>query len=125
MITSKPIVTGPISRRTAIEREESRQITANWIYMMENQNMVPVDKKRRWLLARILDIPPLLLGLESIEEVLPTHTRRIFQWERVDTVEYQAVLEQYCTSWGTGRCYEAAQDIRQRIDNLFNACSTL
>ena len=44
-------------------------ITARWIFKMEQQNKVPTDITRRRVLAKILGIPPLLLGLASLEQV--------------------------------------------------------
>jgi tetratricopeptide (TPR) repeat protein len=45
------------------------QITARWILKMEQQNKIPLDITRRRVLAKILNIPPLLLGLSSLEQV--------------------------------------------------------
>lgn len=42
-------------------------ITARWILKMEQQNKVPADISRRRALTTILEIPPLLLGLASLE----------------------------------------------------------
>ena len=58
--------------------------------------MVPIDKKRRWILARLLDIPPLLFGLDASEKdsLLPA----LFGWEKIDVSEYYTALETYCTS---------------------------
>lgn len=46
-------------------------ITARWILKMEQQNKVPADISRRRVLATLLEIPPLLLGLASLETVTP------------------------------------------------------
>ena len=54
------------------------QVTARWILKMEQQNEVPMDITRRRILAKILDIPPVLLGLASLEAVTyqPTEERK-------------------------------------------------
>lgn len=98
--------------------DEGKLITPSWIYMMEQQNMVPIDKKRRWLLARLLDIPPILFGLDASEQ--DGWLSLLFGWEKVDVVEYRTALEMYCTSWGAGKIYESILDIKRRISNLNN-----
>ncbi|WP_201385069.1 hypothetical protein [Ktedonobacter sp. SOSP1-85] len=45
------------------------QVTARWILKMEQQNKVPTDFSRRRVLIKILNIPPILLGLASLESV--------------------------------------------------------
>ncbi|EFH80512.1 helix-turn-helix domain-containing protein [Ktedonobacter racemifer] len=45
------------------------QVTARWILKMEQQNKVPTDFSRRRILIKILNIPPLLLGLASLESI--------------------------------------------------------
>ncbi|MBO0796440.1 MAG: helix-turn-helix transcriptional regulator, partial [Ktedonobacteraceae bacterium] len=44
-------------------------ITARWILKMEQHNRVPTDIVRRRVLANLLHIPPMLLGLASLEAV--------------------------------------------------------
>src|SRR5258707_9131489 len=46
------------------------KITARWILKMEQKNQIPTDIVRRRILANILDIPPFLLGLASLEVVI-------------------------------------------------------
>src|SRR5579883_3271943 len=43
------------------------KITARWILKMEQKNQIPTDIVRRRILTTILDIPPFLLGLASLE----------------------------------------------------------
>jgi tetratricopeptide (TPR) repeat protein len=49
-------------------------ITARWILKMEQQNKIPTDLTRRRALMKILHIPPILLGLSSLEQVIYTST---------------------------------------------------
>src|SRR5579875_2226720 len=42
-------------------------VTARWILKMEQHNKVPTDITRRRILIHLLDIPPILLGLASLE----------------------------------------------------------
>ncbi|MBV9690894.1 MAG: hypothetical protein JO202_14445 [Ktedonobacteraceae bacterium] len=93
--------------------EETKLVTKQWIYMMENQNMVPVDQKRRRILAKLLDIPPVLFGLEA----LPSPSSA-FTWEAVDVVEYRATLVQYCVLLHLGIVQPSLEDIKRRISNL-------
>ena len=46
------------------------RITARWILKMEQQNKIPLDITRRRALAKILGIPPFLLGLASLEAIM-------------------------------------------------------
>lgn len=47
------------------------KITARWILKMEQKNQIPTDIVRRRILANILNIPPFLLGLATLETVRP------------------------------------------------------
>jgi tetratricopeptide (TPR) repeat protein len=91
---------------------------------MENQNRVPADEKRRWILARLLDIPPLLLGLNTMQEVNSTQKETtlfdMLQAEKVDVVEYQTTLQIYNNSWLSGKLHTLTSDVKYRILNLQN-----
>ncbi|MBV9708826.1 MAG: hypothetical protein JO125_15625 [Chloroflexi bacterium] len=100
-------------RAEGLEDEEMEPQSVQRIYAMENQNKVPKDKKRRWILATLLDIPPMLFGLET----LPA-TPALFTWEPVDVAEYHATLEQYCRMFHLGTVQQAVWDIQRRINNL-------
>jgi transcriptional regulator with XRE-family HTH domain len=74
------------------------QVTARWILKMEQQNKVPMDITRRRILAKILDIPPLLLGLASLEaityhppttEQIPRASAALKQTSFVDLTPYE------------------------------------
>lgn len=51
-------------------------VTSRWILKMEQQNKIPTDITRRRALATILTIPPILLGLASLDQLvrIPTHS---------------------------------------------------
>jgi tetratricopeptide (TPR) repeat protein len=99
-------------------------ITASWVYIMEKQNKVPIDEKRRWILAQLLDIPPKLFGLvplaggalELQEEIV-----KVFRIETIDIVEYRAALEGHCTHSMSGIRQDAIGDVQRRIRNLEHA----
>jgi hypothetical protein len=51
-------------------RENGKPICERWILEMELENKVPTDITRRRIIAHLLSIPPVLLGLASLEDVL-------------------------------------------------------
>jgi tetratricopeptide (TPR) repeat protein len=53
------------------KRLANTRITARWICKMEQKNQVPADFTRRRILAKLLNIPPALLGLATLEQILP------------------------------------------------------
>jgi tetratricopeptide (TPR) repeat protein len=95
--------------------DDKEPVTPNWIYMMENQNIVPNDEGRRWLLARLLDIPPILFGLEPLNALMSG----LFVWETVDIQEYRLTLENYSRGWHAGSVFPV-DDIKKRISNLYH-----
>jgi transcriptional regulator with XRE-family HTH domain len=46
------------------------RISGTWILNMEKQNRVPTDIERRRIIARLLDIPPVLLGLAMLQDMV-------------------------------------------------------
>ncbi|QBD75643.1 hypothetical protein EPA93_06340 [Ktedonosporobacter rubrisoli] len=46
------------------------KISGTWILNMEKQNRVPTDIERRRIIAELLDIPPILLGLATLQDVI-------------------------------------------------------
>ncbi len=51
-------------------REDEKPVSERWILEMELENKVPTDITRRRVIARLLNIPPLLLGLASLEDIV-------------------------------------------------------
>jgi hypothetical protein len=110
----------------ALEEEELEQEPkmASWIYMMENQNMVPLDEKRRWVLATLLDIPPVLFGLQAVDKTATAGEQAasaiagLLTWQRVDIAEYRATLARLCATYHTGTLSDAVADIKWRIQSL-------
>jgi tetratricopeptide (TPR) repeat protein len=106
----------------ALGLDDDHLITPSLVYIMENQNKVPKDRKRRKILARLLGIPPFLFGLEPLEKVISSD---LFTWEKVDVQEYRLTLENYCRSdvrqgWHSGSIIQVINDIKLRISNLHN-----
>src|SRR5579883_2670363 len=72
------VVTSGYSKRS-VEVWESSVFTAKnggtsytkgRIYQLIRNNTFPTDPGRRWILAKLLGIPPFLLGLQSLDELL-------------------------------------------------------
>jgi hypothetical protein len=84
---------------------------------MEKDNKVPVDKKRRWLIATLLDIPPAYLGLTVTKSLLPPYDDINLPIPiRADFVgfdEYSSVLKEM---WASP--YQCADGILTRIYQL-------
>jgi len=103
--------------------EEDETVTARWIQIMEKENKVPVDPKRRWILATLLSIPATSFGLElinrtqgSIEKTLHTILKR----EHIDLVEHTLLLKQYCTTYSVGKSDAAIiRDVQRCITTLY------
>ncbi|MBV9691168.1 MAG: hypothetical protein JO202_15830 [Ktedonobacteraceae bacterium] len=110
----------------ALQDEELEQEpkTASWIYMMESQNMVPWDEKRRWILATLLDIPPVLFGLQAGHNAAPAGEEpasalsTLLSWERVDIAEYRATLARLCATYHSETLSLALMDIKRRMQSL-------
>jgi hypothetical protein len=51
-------------------RENGKPICERWILEMELENKVPTDITRRRIIAKLLCIPPTLLGLASLEDAI-------------------------------------------------------
>jgi transcriptional regulator with XRE-family HTH domain len=69
------------------------QITARWILKMEQQNKIPTDLTRRRVLMKILDIPPILLGLSSLAQVIYTPTIETKIHTAPTTLKHVSTLE--------------------------------
>src|SRR5260370_10382765 len=74
---------------------EALDKSARWVQAMEHDNTVPESISRRRALATILGIPPILLGLASVENVATasetTSATRVTKKPSIDV----ATLEQY------------------------------
>ncbi|QBD81682.1 hypothetical protein EPA93_39220 [Ktedonosporobacter rubrisoli] len=45
-------------------------VSIRWMQRMEQQNNVPIDQTRRWVLATLLSIPPAYLGLPALKPII-------------------------------------------------------
>lgn len=74
-----------------------------------------VDKGRRAILARIVDMPLALAGIAAIGSQSTAH---LFSTSTVDAAEYEATLQTYTGTWQAGTTYRVAKDIKRRMAAL-------
>src|SRR6266498_1715808 len=101
----------------AIGREEN-PVDVSYIFRLEAGKDMLVDKGRRLVLARLVNMPLAVAGLGLLASEPATNP---FTWEPVDTKEYATTLEFYCDTWQQGTTYKAVRDIRKRIRSLERA----
>lgn len=99
----------------ATRTNDDDTIDVSHILKMETKNMVPKDRKRRWILARILDIPLVLLGLEAMPNM-----GQLLSFTKIDRDEYETALKRYTQGWHDRSAFSALMDIKERITNLHN-----
>jgi hypothetical protein len=93
-----------------------KPITEGAIYTLE-EGKLPKSVKRRWVLARMFDIPPAVLGLSLVKSSrLPQSLTR--RTRPVDVVEYQKTLMAYWKQGYSGTAEEALRDLQYRINAL-------
>lgn len=56
-------------------RKNKQPYTKGRIYQMLHDNTFPTDNPRRWVLAKLLQIPPVLMGVQSLDDLLPLGER--------------------------------------------------
>ncbi len=97
-------------------------VTAKAIEMMEEYNQVPKSPMRRRVLARLLEISPVVLGLQTIEDVLGVADAipalNVLQEKRIDIPEYANVLHVYWEKSNAKTASDVLCDIVQYIGNL-------
>src|SRR5712691_11701042 len=72
---------------TPAQLGEALDKSARWVQTMEKDNEVPELISRRRALANMLNIPPILLGLASIEHIITPQTIA----EAVDTTKKNSI----------------------------------
>jgi hypothetical protein len=81
----------------------NEDVSIRWWQRMEKQNKVPVDKKRRWVIARLLDISAIYLGLPFTE--IATYSEKVNlpipTTKTVNLREYEKrLLEMWASPYG-------------------------
>lgn len=91
---------------------------------MLRDNSFPDEKTRRWVLAKLLQIPPVLLGVSSLADLLPQahHEQSLpiptpSQAPPFELKAYRQVLRRYMTNY-TKTDREAEGTIDQRVANM-------
>jgi tetratricopeptide (TPR) repeat protein len=101
--------------------KEDEPLTARAIQRMEQQNKVPMDKKRRQLLATILNIPPAYFGLTALvsNELSfdEPHTTTLYGGS-IDILEYTARLKQLWSYWSPSDIQKILAEIVTKIHAL-------
>jgi hypothetical protein len=75
-----------------------RPITERWVQMQTKANSFPEDGERRWVIANLLNIPPALLGVTHLDELLEqpqTLGTPVAKSTAIDLAEYRARLPLY------------------------------
>ncbi len=88
--------------------------TARWVQAMEHDNTVPEAISRRRALAKILDIPPVLLGLAVIEDITAPQATSIPKKTNVDNrviTQFQNSLKLYWELYYTSTTYDSLEEI--------------
>ena len=96
--------------------KEDEPISPTFIYHLEAGEML-VNKGRRAILARLVDMPIALAGIG----LLSAHaTPQLFKSPAVDLKEYEETLRLYTGTWQAGTTFRVAKDIRSRVGALEN-----
>jgi hypothetical protein len=92
-------------------------ISIRWWQRMEKDNKIPQDIKRRWVIATLLNIPPVYLGLTALDPIIShIETFKIAPTAKpgpIDVVEYETRLGEIWLS-----PYEAFDEVFVRVNLL-------
>lgn len=105
------------------EKIDGRPVTARWIQSMEKNNDIPVDPKRRLILATLLGISPFLFGLseEFIRSQEISSSQNLSHKEKsIDLKDYDSTLRSYWKLYYANTVHDNILDIKRRINNLEN-----
>jgi cellobiose-specific phosphotransferase system component IIA len=109
-----------------LTRRNQQPYTKSRIYQMLRDNSFPKEQSRRWVLAKLLQIPPVLLGVTSLDDLLrhyeqttviaPTQTANVPQ--PFDYTEYKTALRRFWKQHRLNTLITTQNEIRQRIVTL-------
>nr|BBH86368.1 hypothetical protein KTC_11190 [Thermosporothrix sp. COM3] len=98
------------------------QVTATWILNMEKQNLIPLDMERRRIIARLLHIPPVLLGLATLEAVTIQSRKKkpmgTLQKVTIDLAKHQKSIRDALHIHRTSSAKNLMQDVERDIWTL-------
>lgn len=112
---------------------KDRPYTKARLYQMLQDKSFPADPKRRWAIAKLLQIPPVLLGLQSLDDLLPELRPTPTQakpnatipldtgTQAVDLHEYRQALKKYWSLNLTSTAMVVWQEMSQRVACLEQA----
>lgn len=84
-------------------------------YLRMEEGYLPKDPRRRWILARMLGIAPVVLGLSTPESAKYISYSPSKRAKPVDMSEYRAALLSYWKHGSSGSVQGALKDITRRI----------
>jgi tetratricopeptide (TPR) repeat protein len=77
MLDKRAISAAEFGRRLGkLTRKNKQPYTKSRVYQMLRDNSFPADTTRRWVIAKLLQIPPILMGVKSLDDLLPLAERR-------------------------------------------------
>jgi len=108
---------------------KGRPYTKARLYQMIQNKSFPNDPRRRWVIAKLLQIPPLLLGVHALDDLLPSPTKmpperpesRVLLHTEVKSVDlraYHQALKKYSNLNHTDTAASSWGKINQRIVHL-------
>jgi tetratricopeptide (TPR) repeat protein len=112
---------------------KDRPYTKSRLYQMIRDKSFPTDPERRWVIAKLLQIPPFLLGVKVLDDLLPevyaANTPQEPQsiasldmaQKHLDLKEYRQALEGYWDLNLTHTAMTVLQEMNQRIFSLEQA----
>ncbi|MBV8695433.1 MAG: hypothetical protein JO125_01095 [Chloroflexi bacterium] len=103
------------------------EYTRRRIEQMLHDKSFPTQAGRRWIIARLLHIPPVLLGLQSLDDLLTyqgqaqtllTRAPSVSQRRNIDLTEFQVALGAYLNSWRACTVGDIVDEVMERIYHL-------
>jgi tetratricopeptide (TPR) repeat protein len=112
-----------------LTRKNKQPYTKSRIYQMVRDNAFPDDNTRRWVIATLLRIPPVLMGVESLDDLLPlprknetppslTLHQTLSTTQTFDIGEYSQALKKYWQQTMHHTIFPLIEDITHRIHRL-------
>ena len=104
---------------TPAQLGQSLDKSPRWVQAMEHENAVPEAISRRRALAAMLDIPPLLLGLASIDMASASSLQEIGgKIDAVQLAQYQTLLRLYWELDYASTAQESLEDVLRWVRHL-------
>lgn len=105
-----------------------RPISGRMVQFMEKNNALPSNPKRREILARLLDIPLFMLGIENTvlistapQSTLESVLRYVSRPRNLNIAEYAIALDTFWNKYNIGKAQDVMPDAIKRVNNLHHA----